>query len=206
MLDDPRTPYGELQLSCRPDRADGNLVFPYEVRNTGPLPLLVMDAWPRLDDGKRSADPGIAQVLLREDGVAVVGKFVPAIPPGMRIAVPVLPLCVLLRPGESLTRELRLPLPFAEQSPYLPDLTLRRYQPRPVQGLVFAIGWWPQPQPGLAAAPASFAPELQTVAALDGLPVAGTATQRFPTTRLEILRRGDALPRQVPTHPDLSPG
>lgn len=203
-LDIPRAPYGELNLVCRPNRADGQLLFPYEVTNKGPLPLLVMDAWPRMAQGQRSADPDVAQVLLREDGVAVVGKFIPAVPPGMRIVVPVLPLCAVLRPGETLARELRMPLPFAEQSPYLPELQLRRYRPQELRGLVFAIGWWPLSEPGIAAGPASFAPGLQVVAALDRLPPAGTAMQRFPTTRLEILRRSDAFPREVPAHPDLA--
>lgn len=204
MLDVPHSPYGDLRLTCRPDRAEGHLVFPYEVVNAGPVPLLVMDAWPRVTRGERSADADAAQVLLREDGIAVVGKFIPAIPPGMRIAVPVLPLCAVLRPGETLTRELRIPLPLAEQSPYLPELQLRRYRPQELRGLVFAVGWWPLSQPGIAAGPASFAPGLQAVAALGGLPPAGTAMQRFPTTRLEILRRDDAFPREAPVHPGLT--
>ncbi|MBR0668379.1 hypothetical protein GXW71_28765 [Roseomonas hellenica] len=204
MLDMPRAPYGDLHLVCRPDRADRHLVFPYEVTNAGPVPLLVMDAWPRTAEGSRSADPDLAQVLLRDDGIAVVGKFVPAVPPGMRIAAPLLPLCTVLRPTETLMRELRIPLPLAEQSPYLPELRLSSYRPRELRGVLFAIGWWPLAQPELVAGPAAFAPGLQVVAPIGALPPAGTAIQRFPTTKLEILRRSDAFPREVPAHPDLA--
>ena len=83
MLDVPHSPYCDLRLTCRPDRAEGHLVFPYELTNAGPVPLLVMDAWPRVMGGARSADADVAQVLLREDGVAVIGRFVPEVPPLM---------------------------------------------------------------------------------------------------------------------------
>ncbi|WP_421992919.1 hypothetical protein [Roseococcus sp.] len=204
MSAESRAPFGQLRLECRPGRAEGTLTFPYQLTNMGPVPLLVMEAWPRLADGKRSADAQVAQVILRPDGVAMVGKYIPSVPPGMRIPVPVLPLCLLLKPTETVTRELRIPLPLAEQSPYLPELRLSGYTPRELKGLIFAIGWWPATQPGLAAGPAGYAPDLQTVAALDGLPAAGTAMQRFPTTRLDIMRRRDAFPRSVPAHPELA--
>lgn len=204
MLDTPRTPYGDLRVTCRPDRADGHLVFPYEVTNAGPVPLLVMDAWPRAEGGQRSADAGVAQVVLRDDGVAVVGRFVPAVPPLLRLAVQVLPLCTVLRPTETLTRELRIPLPLAEQSPYLPELRLSGYAQLELRGVLFAIGWWPLSQPNLVAGPAGFAPGLHAVATINAIPPAGAATQLFPTSRLEILRRRDAFPREIPVHPDLA--
>jgi hypothetical protein len=204
MLDIPRSPYGDLRLTCRPDRAEGQLVFPYELTNAGPVPLLVMDAWPRVTCGERRADPDVAQVLLRQDGFAVVGRFIPAVPPLMRMATRVLPLCSVLRPTETLRRELRIPLPLAERSPYVPELRLSGYSPRELRGVIFAIGWWPLSQPDLVAGPAAFAPGLHVVAPLGDLPPAGTAIQRFPTAKLDILRRGDAFPRDIPAHPDLA--
>ncbi len=203
MLDIPRTPYGDLRVTCQPNRADGHLVFPYEVTNAGPVPLLVMDAWPRLTDGVRGADPDLAQVVLREDGVAVIGRFVPAVPPLMRLAIQTLPLCTVLPPTETLRRELRIPLPLAEQSPYLPELRLSQYTPGELRGVIFAIGWWPQSQPNLATGPVDFAPELHAVVSIGSVPPAGAATQRFPTSRLEILRRLDGFPRDIPVHPNL---
>ncbi len=204
MSDAPPAPYGQIRLNCRPMKVDGFLVFSYELTNEGPLPVLAMDAWPRLEDGTRRADDQVAQVILRPDGVAIVGKFLPAIPPGMRIAVPILPLCAVLKPGESLKRELRIALPLAEQSPYLPELLLSRYTPRELRGLIVAVGWWPATQPGLVSGPAAFAEGLRVVAGTGAtLPPAGTAMQRFPTTKLDIMQRKDGFPRGVPAHPDL---
>lgn len=203
MSDAPPAPYGQLRLDCRPGRADGHLVFPYEVTNAGPVPLLVMDAWPRQEEGRWSADPQVAQVILRADGVAVVGKYIPSVPHAMRIPVPVLPLCTVLKPTETLKRELRIPLPLAEQSPYLPELRLSGYAVQELRGLIFAIGWWPVTQAGIAAGPAGYAPELSVVAVMGPLPPAGTAMQRFPTNKLEILRRRDGFPRAAPAHPGL---
>lgn len=197
-------PFGQVRLLCQPTKADGFLVFAYELTNQGPLPVLTMDAWPRQEEGGRRADDQVAQVILRPDGVALVGKYLPAVPPGMRIPSPVLPLCALLKPGESLKRELRIALPLAEQSPYLPELRLSGYTPRELRGLIFAIGWWPAAQPGLVAGPAAFAEGLHVVAATgNALPPAGTATQRFPTTKLDIMQRRDGFPRGVPAHPEL---
>lgn len=204
MLDTPRAPYGDLRVTCRPDRADGHLVFPYTVTNAGPVPLLVMDAWPRRSADGPVADASAAQVVLREDGAAVVGRFVPDLPPFMRVAARLLPLCTVLRPTEILQRELRIPLPLAETSPYLPELRLRDYRQVALHGLVFAIGWWPLSQPDLVAGPATFAPGLHAVVPMGSLPPAGTAMQRFPTTRLDILCRRDDFPRAIPAHPDLA--
>jgi len=204
MLDTPRTPFGDLRLNCRPDRADGHLVFPYTLTNAGPVPLLVMDAWPRAGEAGPAADAAVVQVVLREDGAAVVGRFVPDLPPLMRVAARLLPLCTLLRPTETLQRELRIPLPLAEASPYLPELRLRDYEQVRLRGLVLAIGWWPLSHPNLVAGPAGFAPDLHVVAPVGALPPAGTAMQRFPTTGLDILCRRDGFPRAIQAHPDLS--
>lgn len=204
MLDTPRTPFGDLRLTCRPDRQDGDLVFPYSVTNAGPVPLLVMDAWPRQAVEGPVADASVVPVVLREDGAAVVGRFVPNLPPLMRVATRLLPLCTLLRPTETLQRELRIPLPLAEASPYLPELRLRDYSQVKLRGLVLAIGWWPLSHPNLVAGPAGYAPDLHVVASMGALPPAGTALQRFPTTGLDILSRRDGFPRAISAHPDLA--
>jgi hypothetical protein len=200
-----RAPSGWLRLQCRPGKADGHLVFPYEVTNTGSAPVLVMDAWKRTlpAGGGFAADQQVAEVTLRADGVVILGKYVPALPPNLRIVVPELPLCRLLNPGDTMQGELRIRLPLAEQTPYLPELRLSGYEPVELKGTIFAIGWWPLAQQGLAAAPAAWAPDHYLVAPLGRLPPAGTAQQRFPTARLEILRRKDGFPRSFPAHPDL---
>jgi hypothetical protein len=200
-------PAGWLRLQCRPGKVENDLVFPYELSNVGPAPVLAMDAWPREAEaeGDPSADPQVAQVTLRADGIAVVGKYIPALPEATRLIVPLLPLCFLLRPGETIKRELRIRLPLAEQSPYLPEAMLSRYEPFELRGLVLAIGWWPQNQKGLAAAPWPWSEEHQMVSPMGRLPVAGAVQQGFPVTKLEMLKRRDAFPRAFPVHPELEP-
>ncbi len=200
-------PAGWVRLQCRPGKVGNELVFPYELANVGPAPLLVMDAWPREGgaEGGRSADPQVAQVTLRADGIVAVGKYVPALPEATRLTVHLLPLCMVLKPGESLERELRVRLPLAEQSPYLPEALISRYEPFELRGLILAIGWWPLAQKGLAAAPWPWAAEHHVVSPLGRLPVAGTALQGFPVTKLEMMKRRDAFPRAFPIHPDLEP-
>jgi len=197
-------PAGWLRLQCRPGKVGSELVFPYDLANAGPHPLLVMDAWrnQKQDTDEPIADPQVAQVTLRADGIVVVGKYVPALPAGLR-ALTQLPLCMVLKPGESLQRDLRVPLPLAEQSPYVPEALLSRYEPFELRGLVLAVGWWPLNQKGLAAAPWPWSAEHHIVSPLARLPVAGTAQQGFPVTKLEMLKRRDAFPRAFPVHPEL---
>jgi hypothetical protein len=200
-------PAGWLRIQCRPGKAEGHLVFPYQLTNGGPLPVLAMDAWPRSAAGADPvADAQCVQVLLRPDGVVVLGKYVPALADAARPVVPPIPLCTLIKPGETIERELRVRLPFAEQNANIPEALLSRYEPAEVKGLIFAIGWWPANQPGIAAAPWRWAPDYQIVHPLARLPPAGAAQQRFPTNKLEILRRRDAFPRAIPAHPDLEAG
>jgi hypothetical protein len=206
---DPRAPppAAWVRLQCRPGKVGNELVFPYELANTGPAPLLVMDAWPRDGEGvgERIADPQLAQVTLRADGIAAVGKYVPALPEATRLAVHLLPLCQVLKPGETLQRELHVRLPLAEQSPYLPEALISRYEPFELRGLILAIGWWPLNQKGLVAAPWPWAAEHHVVSPLARLPVAGTAQQGFSVTKLEMLKRRDGFPRAFPVHPELEP-
>ncbi len=201
----PEVPSGWLRLECRPGKVANHLLFPYQVTNDGPLPVLVMDAWRQHDQDAEAphAEPDLAAVTLRADGIVVVGKYVPALPAGLRLVVPNLPLCRVLKPGESLSREFRVTLPLAEQSPYVPEALISRYEPFDLRGLILAIGWWPLNQKGLAAAPWPHSAEHHMVSLLAGLPLAGTAQAGFPLSKLEMLKRRDPFPRSFPVHPDL---
>jgi hypothetical protein len=204
--DAPAVPTGWLRLECRPGKVGNHLLFPYQLTNGGPLPVLVMDAWQQhhQDAEAPHAEPDLAQVTLRGDGIVVVGKYVPALPAGMRMVVPNLPLCLVLKPGETLTRELRVNLPLAEQSPYVPEALISRYEPFDLRGLILAIGWWPLNQKGLVAAPWPHSAEHHIVSPLARLPPAGTAQQGFPLSKLEMLKRRDPFPRTFPVHPELA--
>ncbi|MFT8242992.1 hypothetical protein [Roseomonas sp. BN140053] len=197
-------PGAQLVLDCRPGKAAGHLVFTYRVENRGVAGALVMDAMtPRARPGQKQPGPPndqVATVLFAEDGSALVGKVLPPLPTDRAVIAVAPPLCILLSPGEGMERELRLPLPFAEGNPYLPDLTLRQYAPAAVAAVVLAIGWWPEDLPGLHAAPLSSAPDFHLVSPPAGHGKVPLATRRFPTNGLEILRRLDSFPRILTSH------
>jgi len=193
---------GALRLRCQPNKVGQSFVFTYRIENTGPVALFVMDAMPMVEPGSPAvtANPHSAAVLLREDGNALLGKFIAPLPQDRILLAPDLPLCVRLEPGEGIDRELRVPLPFAESSPYFPDLTLRGYAPVEVSGVIFAIGYVAADLPGLYAAPAAYAPELHVLSLTIAPVMAGLAWQMLPVKKLEILKRLDDFPRTLKAH------
>jgi hypothetical protein len=196
-------PHGGLMLLCQPGKVPDALVFAYRAENQSAVPLYVMDAMPRVDPATRavSANDQAAPVLLRGGGVAVVGKFIAPLPQDRILLAPDLPLCVRLDPGQAIERELRIPLPFAEGSPFFPDLPLRDYAPAEVTGIILAIGFLRADTPGLYAAPAAYAPGLHVLSPTLAPVLAGLACRLLPVKKLEILKRTDAFPRDLPCHP-----
>ncbi|MBR0684152.1 hypothetical protein GXW74_27050 [Roseomonas eburnea] len=196
---------GTLHLDCHPNKVGDAFVFAYRAANQSSVALFVMDAMPSVDPGTHavSADPNAAVVILRPDGVVMLGKFIAPLPQDRVLLAPDLPLCVRLEPGQSIERELRVPLPFAETSPYFPELRLRDYALAEVAGVAFAIGFFPADTRGLYAAPAAYAPEYLVLAPTVAPVVAGLAWQRLPVKRLEILRRKDDFPREIRSHEGL---
>jgi len=199
---DTGAPRSNLHLVCHPNKVEGAFVFAYRIENQSAVAQFVMDAMPSVDPetGNARANPQSAPVLLRPDGVAVLGKFIAPLPQDRVLLAPDLPLCVRLDPGQAIERELRVPLPFAEASPYLPDLRLREYELAEVKAIAFAIGHFPLDTPGLYAAPAAYAPEYQVLAPTLAPVVAGLAWQLLPVKKLEILRRKDDFPRELKSH------
>lgn len=194
---------GGLQLQCQPGKVPDALVFAYRAENQSAVPIYVMDAMPRVDPATRAvtANDQAAAVLLRNGGVAVVGKFIAPLPQDRMMLAPDLPLCVRLEPGEAIERELRIPLPFAEASPFFPDLALRDYALAEVTGIILAIGFLRADTPGLYAAAAAYAPGLHVISLSLAPIVAGLACRLLPVKKLEILQRTDAFPRELPCHP-----
>jgi hypothetical protein len=199
----PTAPRGGLLLQCQPNKAPDALVFAYRAENQAAVPIYVMDAMPRVDPATRavSANDQAATVLLRGGGVAVLGKFIAPLPQDRVLLAPDLPLCVRLDPGAAIERELRIPLPFAEASPHFPELTLRDYVVAEVTAVILAIGFMRADTPGLYAAPAAYAPGLHVISPSLAPVVAGLASRLLPVKKLEILKRGDAFPRELPCHP-----
>lgn len=189
----------DVRLTCRPGIAGKQLTFQYQVENHGPGAAYLMDALPAADhaSGNARANDQIAVVILRDQAEAVIGKYVPPLPTDRRIIVPLQPLVCLLKPGEALERELRVSLPLAETSPYLPDLLLREYEIVELQAVLFAIGFWPRETPNLHATPSGYDPDHLTIINSGPPAVASLASQRFPIRSLQLFKRTDAFPRAI---------
>jgi hypothetical protein len=188
-----------LRLTCRPGRTGNTLVFPYTLENRGATEIYAMDALPSLDPAgdTASANDQAAVVILGADGDAVVGKFAAPLPTDRRVAFAILPLARRLAPQASFEGRLEIALPFAETSPYFPDLTLRQYEMVDIKGVVFTIGFWLGGADGLSSMPTDYAPDLFTVVTRNTLRSARRVSQRFPTSGLQLFRRNDAFPRPV---------
>ncbi len=190
----------DLRLDCRPGKEGKLLVFPYTVRNHGAIDAYVMDHSCNMDTPAPSAKPNPqAVVVLHGPGDDVtVGKFIAPLPTDRRIAMPVIPLARLLAPGATLEGRIEIPMPLAETSPYFADLPLRQYEVVEVRGLIFAIGYWIAGVDGLAALPLDDAPELFAVVTRNTVRSARLLTQHFPTRSLQLFRRTDQFPREIP--------
>jgi hypothetical protein len=193
------TAAGDLRLSCRPGKTGNLLHFTYTLENCGTADVYAMHAVPSLDpaSGEARAREQVAVVILGPDQDAVLGKFMAPLPTDRRVAVPVLPLARHLPVGASLEARLEIALPLAETSPYFADLTLRQYEIVDIKAVVFTIGYWEAGRDGLVATPTDYAPGLFTVATRNSRGSARRATQRFPTTGLQLFRRLDLFPRSL---------
>jgi hypothetical protein len=189
----------DLRLSCRPGKSGNRLTFPYVLQNQGASDVYVMDAIASSDPASHEprADDQSAVVVLCSDSDVMLGKFLPPTPIDRRMAMPLLPLARRLPPGGTLERQLELPLPLAETSPYFPDLPLRRYEPVDIKGVLVAVGYWAADVDGLVAMPAEYAADLFIVTTRRTARSARRVSQRFPVTALQILKRTDAFPRTL---------
>ncbi|HEV8678709.1 MAG TPA: hypothetical protein VGQ90_04985 [Stellaceae bacterium] len=183
---------GALRLTCQPSKAGNTLVFPYRLANEGPGEVYAMHALPA---GGAAASETAAVVMAGDTGDAIIGKFAPPLPADRRIAVPVVPLARRLPAGATLEGRIEVALPLAETSPYFPDLTLRQYEIVDIKGVVLTIGFWLADTGELVARPSAEGSDLLQILTADPVKSARLATQRFPTTALQLFRRTDAFPR-----------
>jgi hypothetical protein len=189
----------DIGLTCRPRKEGNRLVFDYELLNRSGTAIYAADAIRVVDYESRvaRADDQMVCVILRDDGDAVIGKFLPPAPPDRIIVVPVVPLVVRVASGETIRRTLSVPLPLAETSPMVADLTIREYEMLEIQAVVLTINYWPVDTPELAATPAKYAPGHLQLSASDPAAGARLVRQRFPTRGLLLFKRNDAFPRII---------
>ena len=94
-----------------------------------------------------------------------------------------------------LTRQLEIPLPLAETSPYFPDLPLRQYELVDIPGVLFSVDFLRSTAEGFSAMPVDFAPDLYRVSAKNTVGMTERISSSYPTQRLSIMKRTDAFPR-----------
>jgi hypothetical protein len=182
-------PLPQVTLQCSPSRSGNELVFPYTVTNDGPGDVYVADSFHRVDPETHavSVDHALVSIQMEPDNFALILRGVP--PRMLPVTRPILPLMHRLGPGQTLERQLKVPLPLAETSPYQPYSNVRDYVLKPIEGVVLAVDWMAASTEGLVATPALGADDLYTVQAPNYLRDMQRLTSRYPTRGLSILER-----------------
>jgi hypothetical protein len=187
----------DVTLECQPTRVGTKLSFPYTITNHGTTDVYVMDALPSVDPTTRQAVAirDSVVIYLMNDGRAHILKGIAPLPTDRAVTVRVIPLAAKLPGGETLSRQLEVPLPLAETSPYFPDLPLRQYELVDISGVLFSVEFLRSTVEGFAALPVDFAPDLYRVSARNTAGMTEPLSISFPTQRLNIMKRSDAFPR-----------
>jgi hypothetical protein len=188
---------GDVTLSCQPAREGDALVFPYRIQNGGAADLYVFTALPERDPatGAFRLNHDTAYVALGADGFAHVLRGIAPLPPDSDVTVRLIPLAARVAPGAALDQKLTLTVPLHETSPYHPDLPIRQYRQRPIQGIVLTVQYLAADTPGFSAIPAEHAPGLFRVATLNTVGSTRSLSCRLPARGLTILERTDTFPR-----------
>ena len=192
-----QSPALDVMLECQPTRVGNKLSFPYTATNRSDADIYVMDAVPVVDPSTRQAvaNRDSVVVYLMGDGRAHVLKGIPPLPTDRSVTVRIIPLAAKLPPGATLTRQLEIPLPLAEASPYFPDLPLRQYELVDISGVQFSVEFLRSTAEGFSATPVDFAPDLYQVSARNTAGMTERVMCAFPTQRLTIMKRLDTFPR-----------
>jgi hypothetical protein len=192
-----QSPVTDVTLECKPTRIGTKLSFPYTVMNRSEADIYVMDAVASVDPSSKTAVANRDSVVIyvMSDGRAHVLKGIAPLPTDRRVTVRIIPFATKLPPGETLTRQLDVPLPLAETSPYFADLPLRQYEMVDIPGVLFSVDFLRSTAEGFSAMPVDFAPDLYRVSAKNTVGMTERLSTSFPTQRLSIMKRGDAFPR-----------
>ena len=177
-------------MQCTPTRSGNELVFPYTIVNDGPGDVYVADAFHHVDPQTHvpSADRSLIAIEMLPDDFAMILRGNPRMP-AFPVSRPIHPLMHRLGAGQRMERQLSVPLPLAETSPYEPYSNVRDYTLKPIEGVVLAVDWMPAATPDLVATPAVGAPDFYMVSTPNYLRDLQRLTSRFPTRGLSILER-----------------
>jgi hypothetical protein len=187
----------DVTLECQPTRVGTKLSFPYIVTNRSEADIYVMDAVASSDPSTRqpTVNRDSAVLYLMSDGRAHVLKGIAPLPTDRTVTLRVIPFAAKVPAGGTLSRQLEIPLPLAETSPYFPDLPLRQYELVDIPGVVFSVEFLRSTAEGFSAMPVDFAPDLYRVSARNTAGMTERMSSSFPTQRLGIMKRPDAFPR-----------
>jgi len=187
----------DVTLECQPTRVGNKLSFPYTITNRSDADIYVMDAVPWVDPVTKEpvANRDSIVVYLMSDGRAHLSKGIAPLPTDRRVTVRIIPFAAKLASGQTLSRQLEIPLPLAETSPYFPDLPLRQYELVDIPGVLFSVEFLRSTAEGFTAMPVDFAPDVYRVSAKNTVGMTERLSTSFPTQRLSIMKRGDAFPR-----------
>lgn len=116
------------------------ITIDYQVVNSRASDLYVFTTlFHTAPSGAQSDDPTLAYVGKGDDGGVLVGKFLIAVPPGLKVEVAEIPYLVKLAPGQSVSGQMVVPLPLTLRHPYIqasPDAP----KAAPVQHLTVRLG------------------------------------------------------------------
>jgi len=187
----------DVTLECQPTRVGSKLSFPYTITNSSDVDIYVMDAVPGVDPSTRAAvaDRNSVVIYLMSDGRAHVLRGIAPLPTDRQVYMRIIPLAVKLAAGATLTRQLEVPLPLAETSPYFPDLPLRQYEPVDLSGVRFSVEYLRSTVEGFSATPVDFADDLLRVAARNTVGMTERVSSSYQTQRISIMKRTDEFPR-----------
>jgi len=96
-----------------------NIVVEYKFMNTVASDIYLFTTLFHIGpDGAQTPDPGLVYVVPGEPGEAVIGKYLAAIPMGMKVEAPELPYLEVLHPGQTYTGRAVVPLPVRRYAAY----------------------------------------------------------------------------------------
>jgi hypothetical protein len=96
-----------------------SIVVEYKFTNNAMTDIYLFTTLFRIGlDGSQTPDPTLVYVVPGEPGEAIIGKYLAAIPPGMKVEAPELPYLERLRPGQTYTGRAAVPLPVKRYAAY----------------------------------------------------------------------------------------
>jgi len=99
--------------------AAANIVVEYRFTNTAKTDVYLFSTLFHISpDGSQTPDPELIYVVPGDPGEAVIGKYLAAIPAGMKVESPELPYLEVLHPGQTHTGRAAVPVPVRRHAAY----------------------------------------------------------------------------------------